>query len=53
MAFLAKVGALVLAIAVIESSMAKMRLFRLPNLFTMAFILSMLAVVSYYIQGVT
>lgn len=53
LAFLAKVGALVLAIAVIESSMAKMRLFRLPNLFTMAFILSMLAVVSYYIQGVT
>jgi len=52
LAFLAKIGALVLAIAVIESSMAKMRLFRLPNLFTMAFILSLLAVVSYYIQGV-
>lgn len=52
LAFLVKIGALVLAIAVIESSMAKMRLFRLPNLFTMAFILSLLAVVSYYIQGV-
>lgn len=52
LAFLAKIGVLVLAIAVIESSMAKMRLFRLPNLFTMAFILSLLAVVSYYIQGV-
>ena len=52
LAFLAKIGALLLVIAIIESSMAKMRLFRLPNLFTMAFILSLLAVVSYYIQGV-
>ncbi|HPP44801.1 MAG TPA: NADH-quinone oxidoreductase subunit H, partial [Methanomassiliicoccaceae archaeon] len=51
-AYLVKIGALLLAIAVIESSMAKMRLFRLPNLFTMAFILSLLAVVAYYVQGV-
>ncbi len=51
-AYLVKIGALLLAIAVIESSMAKMRLFRLPNLFTMAFILSLLAVVAYCVQGV-
>ena len=51
-AYLVKIGALLLAIAVIESSMAKMRLFRLPNLFTMAFILSLLAIGAYEFQGV-
>jgi formate hydrogenlyase subunit 4 len=38
-----------LAIALVESSMAKMRLFRLPNLLTVSFSLSLLAVISYYI----
>jgi len=33
--------------------MAKMRLFRLPNLLTAAFMLSLLAVVSFYILGVS
>ncbi len=52
MAYLLKIFALALAIAVIESSMAKMRLFRLPNLFAVAFTLSLLAVVAFYILGV-
>ncbi|NLI74610.1 MAG: formate hydrogenlyase [Euryarchaeota archaeon] len=52
LAYLVKISILTLAIAVVESSMAKMRLFRLPNLFTMAFILSLLAVIAYYILGV-
>jgi len=38
-----------LAIALVESSMAKLRLFRLPNLLTVSFSLSLLAVISYYI----
>ena len=38
-----------LAIAIIESSIAKMRLFRLPNLLTVSFTLSLLAVMSFYI----
>jgi formate hydrogenlyase subunit 4 len=36
-------------VAVMESVMAKMRLFRLPNLLTISFTLSLLAVISYYI----
>ena len=49
------VGVLVLAvvIAIIESATAKMRLFRLPNILTVAFILSLLAVMSFYILGAT
>ncbi|HRU11768.1 MAG: NADH-quinone oxidoreductase subunit H [Methanomassiliicoccales archaeon] len=37
------------SVAVVESVMAKMRLFRLPNLLTVSFTLSLLAVMSYYI----
>lgn len=37
------------SVAVVESIMAKMRLFRLPNLLTISFTLSLLAVMSYYI----
>lgn len=37
------------AVAVTESLMAKLRLFRLPNLLTISFTLSLLAVMSYYI----
>jgi hypothetical protein len=33
----------------IESSIAKMRLFRLPNLLTGSFILAFLAVMSFYV----
>ena len=52
-AFLIKVVALALLIALIESSIAKMRLFRLPNLLTVAFTLALLAVMSFYILGAT
>ena len=51
-AFLLKIVLLAVAIALVESSIAKMRLFRLPNLLTVAFILALLAVISYYILGV-
>ena len=48
-AILGKVVLIALVIAIIESSMAKMRLFRLPNLLTVAFTLALLGVLSYYI----
>jgi formate hydrogenlyase subunit 4 len=48
-AFLVKLLLFALAIALIESSMSKMRLFRLPNLLTGSFILAFLAVMSFYI----
>jgi len=41
--------AMAATIAFIESSMAKMRLFRVPNLLTVSFTLGLLAVMSYYI----
>lgn len=50
--FLVKIIVLALVIAMIESSISKMRLFRLPNLLTVAFMLALLAVISYYILGV-
>ncbi len=50
--FLLKVIFLAMVIALVESSIAKMRLFRLPNLLTVAFILALLAVISFYILGV-
>jgi formate hydrogenlyase subunit 4 len=50
--FLVKIILLALVIALIESSLSKMRLFRLPNLLTVAFMLALLAVISYYILGV-
>jgi formate hydrogenlyase subunit 4 len=46
---LVKVILVALMVAVIESGMSKMRLFRLPNLLTVSFTLSVLAVMSYYI----
>ncbi len=49
MIFLVKLLLFALAIALIESSMAKMRLFRMPNLLTGSFILAFLAVMSFYI----
>ncbi|QLH75690.1 MAG: respiratory chain complex I subunit 1 family protein [Methanomassiliicoccales archaeon] len=48
-AILVKVLLISLVVALIESGMAKMRLFRIPNLLTMSFILALLAVTSYYI----
>ena len=50
--FVAKVLVLAAALALVESAIAKMRLFRLPNLLTVAFILALLAVISFYILGV-
>jgi formate hydrogenlyase subunit 4 len=47
--FFAKLLTLATIIALIESSMAKLRLFRLPNLLTGAFILAFLAVMSYFV----
>lgn len=44
-----KLMALAVTVAVVESVMAKLRLFRLPNLLTISFTLSLLAVMSYYI----
>jgi formate hydrogenlyase subunit 4 len=48
-AILVKVMFLALIIAVIESSISKLRLFRLPNLLTVSFTLALLAVMSFYI----
>ena len=44
-----KILAVMTAIAIIESSLSKFRLFRLPNLLTVSFILSLLAMISLYI----
>lgn len=44
-----KLLALAVAIALIESSMAKMRLFKLPNLLTASFLLAFLAVMTYFV----
>jgi len=48
-AILVKVMFLALIIAIIESSISKLRLFRLPNLLTVSFTLALLAVMSFYI----
>ncbi|MCX6653310.1 MAG: NADH-quinone oxidoreductase subunit H [Methanomassiliicoccales archaeon] len=47
--FVAKILVMAFAIALLESSMSKMRLFRLPNLLTGSFMLAFLAVMSYYV----
>jgi formate hydrogenlyase subunit 4 len=48
-AILIKVLFLALIIALVESSISKLRLFRLPNLLTGSFTLALLAVMSFYI----
>ena len=48
-AFSLKMGLLIMLIAVLESRMAKVRLFRLPNLLTASFILALLAMITFYI----
>jgi formate hydrogenlyase subunit 4 len=48
-ALVVKVAAMAAVIAYIESSMSKMRLFKVPNLLTVSFTLALLAVMSYYI----
>jgi formate hydrogenlyase subunit 4 len=48
-ALLVKVGVLAAVVAVIESTNAKLRLFRVPELLMVAFILSLLALIFYFI----
>ncbi|HET6371015.1 MAG TPA: NADH-quinone oxidoreductase subunit H, partial [Nitrospiria bacterium] len=49
--FLMKVLLLAAAIAVIESSIAKLRFFRVPELLGASFVLSLAALVTFYIVG--
>lgn len=44
-----KLGIVIVLISLLESRMAKMRLFRLPNLLTASFILALLAMMTFYI----
>jgi formate hydrogenlyase subunit 4 len=50
-AFLSKVIVLAVIVAVVESTNAKLRLFRVPELLMVAFILSLLALIFYFIIG--
>lgn len=50
-AFFSKVIVLAVIVAVIESTNAKLRLFRVPELLMVAFILSLLALILYFIVG--
>jgi formate hydrogenlyase subunit 4 len=49
-AFLVKLGLLSLLIAVIETRVAKLRLFRVPELLGVSFVLALLAVTSSFLQ---
>ncbi|HSQ75945.1 MAG TPA: NADH-quinone oxidoreductase subunit H, partial [Bacteroidota bacterium] len=51
LAFLAKTAVLAVFVAVIESTNAKLRLFRVPDLLVVAFILSFIALLLYFIVG--
>ena len=50
-AFMAKVAFLALVVALVESANAKLRLFRVPELLMVAFVLSLLALILYFIIG--
>jgi len=50
-AFVLKVTGLAVVVAVVESTNAKLRLFRVPELLMVAFILSLLALILYFIIG--
>jgi formate hydrogenlyase subunit 4 len=50
-ALMAKVVVLAVVVALIESTNAKLRLFRVPELLMVAFILSLLALIFYFIIG--
>ncbi len=50
-AILGKVVVLAVIVAVVESTNAKLRLFRVPELLVVAFILSLLALILYFIIG--
>ena len=47
--YLVKIGFFAFAIVILESSFAKIRLFRIPNLLGTSFILSVLAIISFYV----
>lgn len=51
LAFLAKTTVLAVGIAIVESTNAKLRLFRVPDLLMTAFILSLLSLILYFIVG--
>ncbi|OGU65490.1 MAG: formate hydrogenlyase [Ignavibacteria bacterium RIFCSPLOWO2_02_FULL_55_14] len=50
-AFFGKIIVLAVVVAVVESTNAKLRLFRVPELLMVAFILSLLALILYFIIG--
>lgn len=50
-AFFVKIIGLAVIVAVVESTNAKLRLFRVPELLMVAFILSLLALILYFIVG--
>ncbi len=50
-AFFVKIIVLAVIVAVVESTNAKLRLFRVPELLMVAFILSLLALILYFIVG--
>lgn len=50
-AFFSKIIVLAVIVAVVESTNAKLRLFRVPELLMVAFILSLLALILYFIVG--
>ncbi|MBI3401533.1 MAG: NADH-quinone oxidoreductase subunit H [Acidobacteria bacterium] len=49
LSFVAKLGALSVAIAVLETRVAKLRLFRVPELLSVSFVLALLAVMSTFL----
>lgn len=49
--FFVKIGVLAVVVAIVESMNAKLRLFRVPELLVVAFILSLLALILYFIIG--
>ena len=49
--FMGKVAFLALVVALVESANAKLRLFRVPELLMVAFVLSLLALILYFIIG--
>jgi len=47
--YLGKIAALALVLAIVETTNAKMRLFRIPELLAVAFVLSALALISTFL----
>ena len=50
-AFILKVAVLAMVVALVETANAKLRLFRVPELLMVAFVLSLLALILYFIIG--